>query len=428
MPDFAYIALKRTGEKVNGNLTAPTRAHACQILEAKGLQPVAVNEDMTTAISPKAEKARASRQAKATDAANPTKKAVGGSDPMYLTRGQLILFTEEVGDLLDAGLQLEQALGIMERRRELGALQAIVQRLRQQVREGISFSAALRSTSRSFGDLYCNLVSAGEVSGSLSVILRQQCKYLRTMDDLQAKVISAMIYPSFIVAAGVGLMVVFMTVLVPQLEKLFAKTQQSVPFTTKMLIGMSQLFSNYWWVMLGVIILGAAGFFMMLQDPRGRMWWDEKKLEIPLYGPVAKAHFFAQFSHTLSNLVGNGIVLHKGLQLVGKATPNVFVRLRLNKITDLVGEGGLLSRSMDRVGWFPPLLIDMIGVGEQTGDLSLSLEKIAQRFDKELNTKIQRLTTLIQPVIIIIMAVMVGVVVYSILAGIFQAIQGIRGH
>jgi type II secretory pathway component PulF len=427
MPEFAYTALRRTGEKVNGNLNAPTRAHACQMLEAKGLQPVSVNEDLAGAKG-KA-KSKPTKEAKSAPTAGaPGKPAAGGgSDPIFLTRGQLILFTEEVGDLLDAGLQLEQALRVMEGRRELGALQAIVVRLRQQVREGVSFSAALRNTSRSFGDLYCNLVAAGEVSGSLPTILRQQCKYLRTMDDLQAKVVSAMIYPSFIIAAGIGLMIVFMTILVPQLESLFEKTQQSVPFTTKMLIGMSDFFAGYWWAMAMAILAAAAGFYAMLQNPAGRLWWDEKKLSIWLYGPVAKAHFFAQFAHTLSNLVGNGIVLHKGLQLVGKATPNLFVRQRLLKVTDLVGEGGLLSRSMDRVGWFPALLIDMVGVGEQTGDLPLSLEKIATRFDKELNVKIQRLTTLIQPVIIIIMAFMVGVVVYSILAGIFQAIQGIRG-
>lgn len=420
MPEFAYTALRRGGEKVTGNLQAPTRAHACQALESKGLQPVSVSEGPVKGERPaKAEKAKATGHGKA--------KATAGGDPLFISRRQLITFTEEVGDLLDAGLQLEQALRVMEGRRELGSLQVIIQRLRQQVREGVSFSSSLRNTSRSFGDLYCNLVAAGEVSGSLPKILRQQVHYLKTMDDLQAKVVSAMIYPSFIIAAGIGLMIVFMTVLVPQLESLFAKTQQSVPFTTKMLIGMSDFFSAYWWAVLVVIALLGTAFWMLVQDPRGRMWWDEKKLTIPLYGPVAKAHFFAQFSHTLSNLVGNGIVLHRGLQLVGKATPNVFVRQRLAKITDLVGEGGLLSRAMDKAGWFPPLLIDMVGVGEQTGDLPLSLEKIAQRFDKELNVKIQRLTTLIQPVIIIAMAVMVGVVVYSILAGIFQAIQGIRG-
>lgn len=423
MPEFTYTALKRGGEKVNGNVTAPSRAHACQLLEAKGLQPVLVNEGAADAASSKAAKVKPQRQAETGGV-----RATGGSDPLFLTRGQLITFTEEVGDLLDAGLQLEQALRVMENRRELGSLQAIVTRLRQQVREGVSFSSALRNTSRSFGDLYCNLVAAGEVSGSLPMILRQQCKYLRTMDDLQAKVVSAMIYPSFIIAAGIGLMIVFMTILVPQLEDLFAKTQQSVPFTTKMLIGMSNAFAAYWWLLAGGLLLLAGGFWQMLQNPRGRLWWDEKKLKIPLYGKVAEAHFFAQFAHTLSNLVSNGIVLHRGLQLVAKATPNTFIHQKLGKVTDLVGEGGLLSRAMDRVGWFPPLLIDMVGVGEQTGDLPLSLEKIAQRFDKELNVKIQRLTTLIQPVIIIVMAIMVGTVVYSILAGIFQAIQGIRGR
>lgn len=329
--------------------------------------------------------------------------------------------------MLDAGLQLEQALHIMGRRRELSALKDIVASLLRQVREGVSFSAALRSSSKSFSDLYCNLVAAGELSGSLSEILKQQARYLKTMEDLRNRVIQALIYPSFIFSAGIALLIVFMTMLVPQLKQLFAKTQQEIPFTTQFLIAMSQFIGAYWWLLLTGLLLAVLAAWQTLQYPGGRLWWDRNKLQIPLFGPVMAAHFYAQFAHTLANLISNGIPLHKALTLVSRATPNVFIRGLLERITDAVGEGALLSRSMDKMKHFPPLLMDMIAVGEQTGELGKALNKIAQRYDKELDIKIQRLTTLIQPVIIVLMAIIVGTIVYSILRGIFQAIQGIHG-
>jgi type II secretory pathway component PulF len=235
-----------------------------------------------------------------------------------------------------------------------------------------------------------------------------------------------MIYPSFIVGAGVMLIAVFVLILVPRLEDLFSKTGQTIPFLTKLLIDFSRFVGNYWWLLAGIALLLIFAFWQTLQIPRGRLWWDRVKLRFPLYGPVAEAHFFAQFSATLSNLVGNGIPLHKALQLVNQATSNLYVKGLLKRVTDTVGEGGLLSRSMHRVGWFPALLMDMIAVGEQTGDLPASLGKVSERYDKELNTRIGRLTTLIQPVIIILMAFVVGIVIYSILNGIFQAIQTIQ--
>ncbi len=457
MAEFDYKAVKPGGEVVTGSVSAASRAQAFAKLDRDRLQPVSLIQSGTAhkavkAANPHGSLAGLEADGTAVKAKKPprekkkkpkntsgeampelpeglisaTKKPAGSqSARLFLTRKQLILFTEEIADLLDAGLQLDQALQIMEKRRELGALKGIVSRLRRDVREGVSFSVALRSASKSFSDLYCNLVQAGELSGSLSRIMRQQSYYLKTIADLQSRVVSALIYPSFIIAAGVGLIFIFMTMLVPQLEDLFAQQGTTVPFLTQMLINSSKALATYWWLLAAVVILSVLGFWQFIQTKMGKQWWDEFKLRFPLYGPVVKAHFFAQFAHTLANLVGNGIPLHKGLQLVSTATGNVFIRGLLVRLTDIVGEGGLMSRGMVRVGWFPPLLCDMVSVGEQTGDLPHSLRKIADRYDKELNLKIQRLTTLIQPVIILVMAVIIGVVVWSILSGIFQAINSI---
>jgi type II secretory pathway component PulF len=264
------------------------------------------------------------------------------------------------------------------------------------------------------------------MSGSLAKILRQQAGYLKTIDDLQSRVVSALIYPAFIMSAGVGLIVLFMVVLVPQLESLFDKTGTTVPIITKLLIDSSRVVAQFWWVFLGVIVLTAVFFWQYTNLPVGRLWWDKRKLRLPLVGSIISSHFFAQFANTLANLVGNGIPLHRALELVSGATPNRFIKSLLLAITDMVGEGALLSRCMEKATWFPPLLIDMVAVGEQTGEMSRTLAKVAERYDKELTKRIDRLTQLIQPTIIVVMVVIVGVVIFSILSGIYQAIAGIH--
>jgi type II secretory pathway component PulF len=314
----------------------------------------------------------------------------------------------------------------MEQRKELSGLKYVTAALRQQVREGISFSSALRAASSSFGELYCKLVAAGELSGSLGTILRRQSKYLSTMQELQSRVISALIYPAFISVAGVVLLFVFMTVLVPQLTSLFNKTGKGLPFLTKALIAASGFMGNYWWALLGGAILISLAFWQYIQLPEGRSWWDEAKLKLPLVGAILTARFYAQFAETVATLVTSGVPLLNGLRLINTAVTNVYLSKLLNQVIDIVAEGGSLSRALQKVGHFPPVFTDMVSIGEQTGDLGASLEKIAKRYDKELNKKIERLTALIQPTIIVIMAVLVGVVAYSMITGIFQAVSGIR--
>ena len=412
MARFVYEAMSRNGQRISGQMEAQSRAEVFRKLDRERLQPISlVQQDGNGGVLPD--------QKRQVSEAKP-------AGPIRLSRTQIILFTEEMSDLLDAGLQLEPALRVMEERKELSSLKTMASALRQDVREGSSLSSALRHVSPSFGDLFCNLVSAGEISGSLPQLLKRQATFLVTIDDLQKKVVSALIYPSMIFVLGIGLIFLFMTYLVPQLTVLFEKTGKELPLLTRLLINTSSFLSHYWWAILAGVAAVVVAFSQYIRTSGGKKWWHRTQLRLPLFGAVLKGRFYAQFSQTMANLIENGIPLLTALRLMNSATANVHLRGLMEKVVDMVGEGGSLSRALQRVGEFPPLFIDMVSVGEQTGDLAKALDKVGKRYDKELNIRIQRLTSLVQPVVILVMACMVGLIAYSIINGIFDAISGLN--
>jgi type II secretory pathway component PulF len=220
---------------------------------------------------------------------------------------------------------------------------------------------------------------------------------------------------------------VVMTVLVPQLTDLMAGSGTKLPLATELLMGFSTFIRDWWIIILAAGTAVFLSFKGYVSTPKGKLWWHETRLKLPLFGPVIATRFYAQLAHSLGNLVNNGVPLLNGLKLAAKGTTNLFMQGLLARVIDLVGEGATLSSALRKVGSFPSLLSDMIAVGEQTGGLGRSLEKTAGRYDKELDKKIKRLTTLISPVILIFMAIVVGAVAYSIVTAIFQTSQGIRG-
>jgi type II secretory pathway component PulF len=407
MPAFTYEAIVPGGGRTRGTLEAKSRQEALAQLSRQRLQPIRLQ--LEGAIKPSGHEA-----------------STGGAAPAerQMNEGQIISFTEELGDLLDAGLQLEGALRMMEQRSEASALKAVAESLRTQVREGVSLSRALKVASPSFSDLYCNLVAAGEVSGALGPILQRQVLYLKKLSDLKGRVVQALIYPMFVTGAGILLMGLFVVVLVPQLEMLF-KTQQP-PLITRLLLGTSRFLVQWGWMVLALLGLGGLGFWQTIQKPAGRLWWDQARVKIPVAGPVLEAAFYAQFSQTLANLLGNGVTLLQAMQLVSRATPNTFYRVRLEKASDQISEGYSLSRALRQVGGFADTFLDLVAVGEQTGELAKALDKAGARYEKEMDRRIQRITALIQPVIIVVIALVVGAVVYSIITSIFDAMSGMR--
>jgi type II secretory pathway component PulF len=409
MPVFVFEAVNRGGKRVRGELTAQSRSEVFRKLDIDRLQPITIEEK---------DGPNGKRRPMVERAAVQTK--------FRISRAQIIRFTEELSDLLDAGLQIDPALHDMEKRKELSALKNVAGALRSHVREGSSLSSAMRVVCPSFGDLYCNLVSAGEVSGSLPQLLQRQAQFLVTIDDLQRKVFAALTYPAMIFVVGIGLIFIFMTYLVPQITVLFEKTGKEIPLLTRLLIQTSGFMANYWWAILATVVLVTIGFWQLIITPGGRRWWHQTQLGIPVVGGILRGRFYAQFAQTLANLVQNGLPLLNGLQLVKGGTANEHWQLLIQKVTDYVGEGGSFSRGLERLTSFPPMFIDMIAVGEQTGDLAKALDKVGQKYDKELNLKMQRLTALIQPVVIFVMAGMVGVIAYSIINGIFDAVSGLQ--
>ncbi|RZO12081.1 MAG: type II secretion system F family protein [Verrucomicrobiaceae bacterium] len=416
MPTFAYKALRVDGTQTSGELDASDRHGAMDLLDRGGLQPL--NLDL---------KADKSKDGESKDAKSKSKEdELEITGPMRLKKAEIVLFTEELSELLGAGLQLEPALRVMENREELGKLKRLTKTLRQEVRDGTSFSAALAKASPSFGDLYCSLARAGEVSGALSTILKRQATYLIAIQELQSRVMMALIYPFFLIASGIAVVVLFITFLIPQLMGLLDNTNSDMPAIGQFMIDLSDFVTTWWWIILGAVIGTIFAFISYIKNPNNHEWWDETKLKIPLFGKVLKTRFFVQFLETLANLVGNGLTLLKALELSREATPNLYLKKIISKIIDYVGDGAALSRTMKRVGFFPPLLLDMVAVGEQTGQIGESLERAAGRYDRELGKDIAKISALIQPVIVVTMALLVGIMAYMMISVIFETISGLN--
>ncbi len=413
MPSFSYTAIDPAGKQVSGSLVVRNKSEVYRSLEAKTLTPIAIS-------------------------AGGDSKPAGGSFGLAgagkkkgvprLKRQELVLFTEELADLLDAGMQLERALKILQERQTNAAIKAVSERLRDQIREGASFSKALTKASPSFDELYCSLVAAGEASGSLPEILRRLVVNLKQLFDLQRRTVGAMIYPLTVMMACVILLFVFSTVLMPSLSEMMEKTGQDLPLITELLIMFTNFMAKWWWLILSLMVGSFVGLKLYIATAGGREWWDSYKMRMPAFGPVILGRFYAQFCHTLSNLVNNGVPLLNSLKLITRGTPNRFVRNHLDTVVLDVGEGTSLARAMAKTEAFPEALVDRVAIGEQTGELGKAFSKAAAKYDEDLDVRISRLTTLVPTVMLVFVAMIVGVVAYCMINTIFGSMAGIRGR
>jgi general secretion pathway protein F len=431
MPNFAYKALAANGSVTTGEIDAVDRPEALRVLDKKGLQPVNLKETATAAAPKKTNGSNTKGKGKAEEAEKSkakadTKDADIPDGPIKLKRAEVVLFTEELSDMLSAGLQLEPALKSMENRQELGNLKAVSTKIRHIVRDGVNFSVALKKVSPSFGPLYCSLAAAGEASGALDEILKRQSHYLKTLADLQNRLILAMIYPAMLILAGIGLCVVMVTVLIPQLIDLVEGTPGGkIPLGVVILTTVSDFLSK-WWIVILLVLVAAGIFFKAWKDnDANKPAWDRMKLKLPLIGPVITSRFYVQFLETMANLVNNGLPLLRALELSRDATENRSLRVELEKVISQVGDGRSFSKALIRNGTFPALLIDMISVGEQTGKIDQSLRRAAERYDKELNKDLQRIMALITPTVLLLMAGLVGAMAYLMITAIFQTISNL---
>ena len=402
---FKYNALNGSGEKVSGEIDASSKSEAMRKLLVDGFQPI------TVAPLSGVSKSRATK---------------GDDAPIHLKSTDVVAFTEELAELLEAGLPLEPALSSMSQRDESGKLKEISSRLRKWITEGNPMHSALPRTSKSFDPLYCNLVKAGEASGSLRTILHQHAIYLKAQMELKSKLISAMIYPAFLMIACIGVICVFIFYLLPQITTLLDGMTGGKPFGVVVAIHLGDLLRNHWMTMLLVLIILMFLVKIWHTAEKNKQAWDKYKLKIPLYGQVLTFGFYVQWLKTLGNLVGNGVPLVEALELTQETVTNRHAKHHLEDLILKVKDGYKLTHSMRSSKIFTPNMIDLIGVGESTGKLSKALNRASDYYDKRLNVLLSNLVGIISPVILISMALLVGALCWTMIQAIYESIGNLR--
>ena len=410
MPQFAYRARNAQGGLVEGVLDCADRAIAIRQIELQQCIPIRID---VVGAEPKI----ASREV-----AGPTP----ARQSLKIPHGQLLVFTEQLAHLLQAGMTLDEGLSILEKRLKQPRVQQMTHALHQALIDGRSFSQALSEFPRIFPPLYTNMVAAGEASGALPQILVRLVKHLMQAKDLRDRVQQALIYPAFLALAGAILITVFITFMVPQLTGFMSETGGTLPLPTRILVHIHHAITGYWWIgallAVGVIV----GFRAFVRSDEGRIAWDRFRLVIPGYGRIIRHRYYAQFSRTLGTLMENGIPLLRSLDLVTEIAGNRFLERKLVEVRRAVIDGATLSAALQEQRLFPDLLTDMMAVGEQTGHFAETMQAIADVYERELDRTVAVISQLIPPVIIVVIAVLVGFVVYSILSAVFEMTHSLQ--
>jgi len=410
MPQFSYRARNAQGGLVEGVLDCADRAVAIRQIELQHCIPIRI--DLVGA-EPKVVRRDGAAPASPTQA-------------LKIPHGQLLVFTEQLAHLLQAGMTLDEALSILEKRLKQPRVQQMTHTLHQALVDGRSFSQALSELPRIFPPIYVNLVAAGEASGALPQILLRLVKHLMQAKDLRDRVQQALIYPAFLALAGAILITVFITFMVPQLTGFMSQTGGALPLPTRILLHIHHAITGYWWIGVILAIGAIVGFRAFVRTDEGRLAWDRFRLVLPGYGRIIRHRYYAQFSRTLGTLMENGIPLLRSLDLVTEIAGNRFVEVKLGQVRRAVIDGATLSAALQEQKLFPDLFTDMMSVGEQTGHFAETMQAIADVYERELDRTVAVISQLIPPVIIVLIALLVGFVVYSILSAVFEMTHSLQ--
>ena len=415
MPQFSYRARNAQGGLVEGVLDCADRTVAIRQIEQLHYIPVR--------IEPVGSPQVVTRTSGAPAAASAT---VVASQRLRIPHTQLLIFTEQLGHLLQAGMTLDEGLGILEKRLKQPRVQEMTRSLHQALIDGRSFSQALRDFPRIFPPIYVNLVAAGEASGALPDILSRLVNHLMQAKNLRDRVQQALIYPAFLAFAGAALITIFITFMVPQLTGFMSQNGGALPLPTRILLGVHHLITTYWWLGILLVIAIAVGFRSFVRSDEGRIAWDRFRLIVPGYGRVIRHRYYAQFSRTLGTLIENGIPLLRAIDLVTEIAGNRHLEAKMIEVRRDVIDGATLSTALTKQNLFPELFTDMMAVGEQTGQFAQTMQTIADVYERELDRTVLLVSSLIPPLIIVLIAILVGFVVYSILSAVFEMTHSLQ--
>jgi general secretion pathway protein F len=407
MPVYEFTALTSAGKKTKGIIDADSQTAARMKIRGQGCYPVEIKE--TSAKATTAKKSLLSMQ-------------LGQS----IKQQEMHIATRQLATLLGAGIPLVPALTGLIEQTENRAFKTILTQIKDAVNEGNSLTAALSEHPRLFSKIYINMVRAGEASGSLDVVLDRLAEFGENQHAIRSRVKAAMLYPLFMAVVGVVVLFLLITFIVPSITSVFEGTHQALPLPTVILIGLSAFLTKFWWAVLFLVIGVVVAIRWYIGTLTGRQRWDRIKLTTPGFSDLNIKTASARFSRTLSSLLQSGVSLITSLQIVKNIVDNVLLADLINEACQELEKGKSLSQFFRGNKWFPPMLVQMIAVGEQSGTLDKMLAKAADSYEKEVETKILALTSMIEPVMILSMGLVVSFIVVSILLPIFEMNQLIR--
>jgi len=408
MPVYEYTALDGSGKSVNGIIDADSPVAARQRLRGSGIFPIDVKETSS--------KPRDLRSGPVSVSALLKR----------IKPGEVSVATRQLSVLLGAGVPLVASLEALISQITNPLLKKIMAQIKESVNEGNSLAYALSSHHRIFSSVYVNMVRAGEASGSLDVVLDRLADLGEHQQALRGRFKAALAYPIFMFFIGSLVLFFLITFIVPNITQIFREMHQTLPIPTVVLINVSNFLKSFWWL----ILLAAAGCIVILRQlkntPRGRYVWDEVKLRIPVVGPINNKMAVARFGRTLGSLLKAGVPLISALQIVRNIVNNAIIADVIDNTVDEIQAGKSLARPLAQSGWFPSMVVQMISVGEQSGELETMLSKIADTYDRDVESQIMAMTSMLEPVMILVMGLIVGFIVVSILLPIFEMNQMIR--
>ena len=405
MGKFAWEGVTRSGQMLKGDMEAPSREAVMAQLRRQGIRPGNVRE-----------------RGKGLD----IDLKVPGFEKKVTTR-DLVIFTRQFATMIDAGLPLVQCLDILGKQQDNKTFKQILLKVKEDVESGSTFADALKKHPKAFGELYVNLVAAGEVGGILDTILNRLAVYIEKALKLKKKVKSAMTYPATIVGIAVIVIAVILIFVIPSFEKMFQDFGGELPGPTQFVITLSNLIQRYILAFIAAFFLGSWLFKRYYQTSAGRLQMDALFLRLPIVGILIRKVAVAKFSRTLGTMISSGVPILDGLDIVARTAGNKVVENAIYRVRQSISEGKTIAEPLEQSGVFPPMVCQMIAVGEQSGAIDIMLNKIADFYDDEVDDAVGNLTAMMEPLLMLFLGTTVGGLVIAMYLPIFKLAGAVGG-
>jgi type IV pilus assembly protein PilC len=426
MPKYSYIALDNRGQESKGVIEAASQNEAIGRVKDMQLFPTKIIEaDKVKEKGVKKAKAAPGKKGKkgAMDLEIKIPFLSGRVKPKVLTT-----FTRQLATLVDAGLPLLRGLRVLEKQERNRTLKTILGELSLSIEGGSTFSEALAQHPKIFNRLFVNMVKAGELGGVLEVVLKRLAEFSEKAQKIKGKVKAAMFYPTAVLIVAVGILILLMVFVIPRFRDVFAGMNMTLPGFTLFVLGCSEMIKDHILKTLGGVAIFVVIFLVIINKTKlGRMIWDKFKLKVPVFGPVVSKVSIGRFTRTLGTLVSSGVPILQALTIVKETAGNVIIANAITGVHESVKEGETITAPLEASGVFPPMVVSMVDVGEQTGALPEMLLRIADNYDEEVDNSVSAMTSLLEPIMIVFLAVIVGSIVIAMFLPLIAMIGNLSG-